>query len=351
MLNLKGAEPVQLSFEEQKAVLFYRTRQRWSPDGKWLGWPGEFDMFISGASTNTRTIRLVDDSARHSPLAGPPLPPILPPIMRTWPVAGFALTIFAWAPDSQRLVVWNSHSWKTVIYRIDGSVEKEIRPITNSSLADLDWSSAGPIAEIFSGSTGECSISLLAPPFEEASRKRILDFGGTIAGLRFSPQGDALTFVGKKADKWAVYVLDPDTEHLGMVAGGIDGDTSPKWFHGRIPDIADRHLWAFEGCRPRWSPDGKRLVFGSDGHIQVVNQDGTGLKDITPKGVFADGPSWASDGKQIVFHGTTQPSTAGMSRGFSVYIMDADGKNVERLTDGPTHGASDFCPEWKPSGR
>jgi Tol biopolymer transport system component len=268
--------------------------------------------------------------------------------MRTWGI-GFALTVFAWAPDSQRLVVWNSHSWKTMIYRLDGSVEKEIRPMPNSSLVDLDWSSDGRIAEVFSGSTGECSMFLLAPPFEEANRKRILDFGGTIAGLRFSPQGDALTFVGKKADKWAVYVLDLDTEHLATVAGGVDGDTSPKWFYDMVPDISQKRRWAFEGCRPRWSPDGKRIVFGSDGYIQIVNRDGTGLKDITPHGVFADGPAWTSDGKQIVFHRTTQPTTTSMNRGFSVFIMDADGKNVERVTEGPSHGDSDFYPEWNPS--
>jgi len=350
LLNLKGGEPLRLSYDKQEAFLFYRTRQRWSPDGKWLGWPGEFDMFISGASTNTRTIRLVEDSARCNPLLGPPPPGPLPRIMREWPT--LALTILAWAPDSQRLVVWNSHSWKTMIYRLDGNVEKEIKPMPSSSLADLDWSSKGLMAEVFSGSTGECSIFLLAPPFEQASRKRILDFGGTIAGLRFSPQGDALTFVGKKADKWAVYVLDLATEHLAMVAGGVDGDTSPKWFHNMLPpDRPEKHLWVLEGCRARWSPDGKRLAFGSDGQIKVVNRDGGGLKDVTPQGIFADGPSWTPDGRRILFHGTIQPNTTSMNSGFSVYIIDADGKNVERLTEGPTQGASDFYPEWQPTVR
>ena len=75
---------------------------------------------------------------------------------------------------------------------------------------------------------------------------------------------------------------------------------------------------------PAWHPDGKRIVFSNSqntGEIYLIDADGKNKQKL------ADGwyPSWSPDGKRIVF-------ALRRDENWDIYVMDADGKNVERLT-------------------
>ena len=63
--------------------------------------------------------------------------------------------------------------------------------------------------------------------------------------------------------------------------------------------------------RPRWSPDGKALLFLSSrsGSAQVwwMNADGTGARQVTSLATETDAVSWVSDGKRIVFTSEVYP--------------------------------------------
>jgi len=64
------------------------------------------------------------------------------------------------------------------------------------------------------------------------------------------------------------------------------------------------------------SPSGK-IVFSSEGAIQTINPDGTGLKRLTPRGSGDGDPSWSPDGSRIAF-----------VRGKMIYTMQSDGSGV-----------------------
>jgi Tol biopolymer transport system component len=49
---------------------------------------------------------------------------------------------------------------------------------------------------------------------------------------------------------------------------------------------------------PSWSPDSRRIVFGSGGKLAVINADGTHRRSL---GVFGEQPSWSPDGRWIVY--------------------------------------------------
>ena len=95
-----------------------------------------------------------------------------------------------------------------------------------------------------------------------------------------------------------------------------------------------------------FSPDGRQFVFtaqrqGKDVlYIHDVRRNRTVRRLDTPL-VQMLGPSWSPDGRQIVFSGTV----GGMS---DLYIVDADGKNLRRLTQDPY---GDLQPQWSPDGR
>lgn len=57
---------------------------------------------------------------------------------------------------------------------------------------------------------------------------------------------------------------------------------------------------------PQWSPDGHRLVFSgyaSNGSYDIwgIDSDGGGLRDLTPRPSLGYGATWTPDGKRIMF--------------------------------------------------
>lgn len=106
--------------------------------------------------------------------------------------------------------------------------------------------------------------------------------------------------------------------------------------------------------RAVFSPDGSKLLLvvvpqsGTQGNldIAVANRDGSELKthvgDI-PEGHLShqDWPAWSPDGKRFAFSSTHQQNQ-------EIYIANADGSNVTRITQSPGH---DGHPCWTADGQ
>jgi Tol biopolymer transport system component len=81
---------------------------------------------------------------------------------------------------------------------------------------------------------------------------------------------------------------------------------------------------------------------GPSDDIVTINPDGTGLVNLTPDSPHADAhPSWSPDGAKIAFDSTREDAN------FEIYVMNADGTGVQRLTTSP---GADFDPSWSPDG-
>jgi Tol biopolymer transport system component len=82
-----------------------------------------------------------------------------------------------------------------------------------------------------------------------------------------------------------------------------------------------------------------------------MNPDCTGVVQLTH---FSDGThqafvgAWSPDGSKIVYHVRgPEPDTAGVQN--QLYVMNADGTGVRRLTHLPT-GVDPSHPSWSPAG-
>ena len=106
-----------------------------------------------------------------------------------------------------------------------------------------------------------------------------------------------------------------------------------------MTDAAGMNAW------PAYSPDGRKIAFGSsrtgDFEIYVMNADGSDLHRLTRSPGLDVRPAWSPDGTRIAF-------TSNRDGNYEIYVMNADGSDPRNVT---SHPARDDHPAWHPDGR
>lgn len=175
----------------------------------------------------------------------------------------------------------------------------------------------------------------------------------------------------------------PDDERVIFASTHAESEMCPA-----PPDMSRGYVWAVYPSYDLWvadadgsnleqltdtpgydaeatlSPRGDRMIFTSmrDGDLDLytMNLDGTDVQRITDRIGYDGGAFYSPDGSKIVWRahypeegaemedyqallaaGLIRPST------LEVYIADADGSNVQQVTD---NGAANFGPFFHPSG-
>jgi Tol biopolymer transport system component len=96
---------------------------------------------------------------------------------------------------------------------------------------------------------------------------------------------------------------------------------------------------------PAWSPDGTKIALASSQgqfKVYVTEADGSGLRRITDSPTtttYESDPAWSPDGKRLAFSKV---------RG-DIYTIKLDGTGLRQLTD--TKDVSEAEPAWSPDGK
>jgi TolB protein len=131
------------------------------------------------------------------------------------------------------------------------------------------------------------------------------------------------------------------SEHFErLVTSGLDGSGQKVVF------APDEPVW-----RPQWSADGKWIVCAvgptfarpsAKVDIWKLRPDGTEAQNLTGGAAGNNGfPYFSPDAKRIVFR-------SGRDGNHEIYLMNADGTGVRRLTD---NAATDTMPSFSPDGK
>jgi len=146
-------------------------------------------------------------------------------------------------------------------------------------------------------------------------------------------------------------VWSPDATRLAC-EGDVDADPSLNGVYTvRSSDGGDLQQVTSNpfdfGCPSDYSPNGKRLIV-AHGTLAVVKLDGSGLRQITPPGMFfnqCDG-TWSPQGNEILFSAHV-PATDRST----IWIVHPDGSGLRQIPVAGC-GGSIGCvnPSWSPDG-
>jgi Tol biopolymer transport system component len=200
---------------------------------------------------------------------------------------------------------------------------------------------------------------------------------GRAGSPAYSPNGRKIVFVrcSKLCDLWSMRSDGTHqrrlthTAHLDEAVPGWSPDGKEIVFQVLRPDGDDETgmgIWVIGsdgggrrrltsgGTWPSWSPSGTEIAFtdydpetGADSIFVVPSSGGkpTDLStDRTDPGVSDFQPDWSPDGTQIIF-ASDRPNTFGSD----LWLMNADGSDVRRVTD--TGDLEEYDPTWSPDGR
>ena len=220
------------------------------------------------------------------------------------------------------------------------------------------------------------ALALLSPPVATASepeearlikQPRQLIFEGKRSGEGyFSRDGSRLVFQSEREPGnpfYQIYLMDLETGDTRRVSNGV-GKTTCAWVHPSEDKVlfASSHLdpkaldKQREELEERAAGTGRRYSWSFDPHYDIFETPAAGgpLVNLTnAPGYDAEG-TWSPDGEHILFASNRRAYSKALSEEereilerdpsyfMDLYVMDADGSNVRRLTDTPGYDGGPF---------
>ncbi len=151
-------------------------------------------------------------------------------------------------------------------------------------------------------------------PVAGGTPQRLTNAPGIDTGGSYSPDGSRIVFESDRGGSQQLYIMNADGSNQRRISFGGGGYGTPVW-----------------------SPRGDLIAFTktSGFRIGVMNPDGSGERILTSGG-FAEGPTWAPNGRAVMF-------TRGASQG-QLWYVDV-GTGVTRRVPTPLGGSD---PAWSP---
>jgi len=198
------------------------------------------------------------------------------------------------------------------------------RTLLAVTIAVVVVASAPAALASFPGSNGRIAFTnakgQIATSLPDGTMRKTLTHlpGGSAEAPMFSASGAWIVFDRYDGGRKGLYVVKADGTHLHRVVHRPGSEWGPSWspdgqwityaadgggsaiMAARRDGTHIHRLGTHTGEYPRYSPDGKRIVYGdTDGSIHIMRSNGTHNHAIT--GALGDYPDWSPNGKWIGF--------------------------------------------------
>jgi Tol biopolymer transport system component len=191
-----------------------------------------------------------------------------------------------------------------------------------------------------------------------------------------SPDGKEIVFTTNRDGNYELYKITPEGTGLTRLTDNPANDLSPNWSpDSREIIFAENNSGSYDICKidsdgnnkvilsddsaveydPAWSPDGSKIAYVSNDEIWLMDSDGSNKKRLT-NGYIDGNPEWSPDGETIIYaslRNKEEPcyrlgkTTEDKDTSRRIYSMNVDGTNQVCLTN-PEHFAS--MPAWSFDG-
>ena len=249
------------------------------------------------------------------------------------------------------------------------------------------WSPDGKTIAFLSNRRDEQQSQILLIPFDGGEARPLTNLKGSFGGFEWSPDGRRLVCMFRKKDRSELErEKDSTKKELGLVARHIkrvfykldgSGFLPEERFHlwvidartGRAKQITDSPV--YDEGHPRWSPDGKRIVFCSNRSpdpdmdpdavdLFIVSAEGGRLRKIPAPVGRKMMPSYSPDGRTIAYIGVEGRAQWWKPNGLWLVPSNGKGKarNITESVDidvgvasmGDMVGAEQSPPIFSPDG-
>jgi TolB protein len=136
------------------------------------------------------------------------------------------------------------------------------------------------------------------------------------------PDGTQILFALGKGENNNLYVIDVNGGEPRLLNNSIDTRGRSDWGLGGLISLDQGGPFAHE--------------------VYIMNEDGSGLRQISPDGMNSQGASFSPDGKWVTFTAYTNVADRD-SNSCEIFIMRVDGTDVRQLTN---NGYCDYQPRW-----
>jgi Tol biopolymer transport system component len=223
----------------------------------------------------------------------------------------------AWSPDGTRIVFYSygyHMPYEVYVMNADGSNLKQITHDPADDSIGEDWPSWSPdgtkiIFESYRDAATEDNGTTIINCNIYVANADGSGGDARLTGHKFfdgepvwSPNGNKVAFVHAQIDTVNTYYYSSGYQIWVMNIDGTGWD--------ELTTVGANNL------RPKWSPDGSKILYDSDEGIATIDLD----KNYTLLLNYGNNPCWSPDGSKIVFDAAND-----------VYVMDADGKNVKQV--------------------
>lgn len=320
-----GNNPIRLTNDPA-----YDSAPQWLPDGKkLLYFSGPNPLVGAGYGNSDIFIINVDGSARKNltNFEGDDTYPVL-------------------SPDGKKIAFTSYRDGNSEIYvmNIDGS--NQVRLTDNPARDDnARWSPDSKQIGFWSNRDGNREGYVMNA--DGSNQMNVTKNPAEDFSPSWSPDGRFITFSSKREGDYEIFLAPaPGRQNVQMPSRKKN---LSKFTYEDKNNLFNVTKNIGNDMYPSWSPDGKMILFSSDRHpsllyggnsMYIVKADGSEL--TAP---FAGGtetlPAWSPDGKKVSFQSTRDGNS-------EIYVMDADGANLIRLTD---EKGDEGCPKWSPDGK